>query len=181
MKSDVVAKRYAKALYELGQEEGLEQKFLEDLQNMAQIVDQSSEFRSIMESPLYDITLKKRILKDVVSKIALSEYIENFLKILLDKDRFSFLADIMEGYNQILDAASGRVRARITSASELDDTQLERIAKALSEVVKKEVDVDVNIEPSLIGGVVAEVEGMVYDGSVRTQLTRLKQSLKGEI
>lgn len=181
MKSDVVAKRYAKALYELGQEEGLEQKFLEDLQNMAQIVDQSSEFRSIMESPLYDITLKKRILKDVVSKIALSEYIENFLKILLDKDRFTFLADIMDGYKQILDAASGRVRARITSATKLDATQLERIAKALSEVVKKEVDVDVKIEPSLIGGVVAEVEGMVYDGSVRTQLTRLKQSLKGEI
>jgi F-type H+-transporting ATPase subunit delta len=181
LKSDVVAKRYAKALYELGQEEGLEQKFLEDLQNMAQIVDQSSEFRSIMESPLYDITLKKRILKDVVSKIALSEYIENFLKILLDKDRFTFLADIMDGYKQILDAASGRVRARLTSAVQLDATQLERIAKALSEVVKKEVDVDVNIEPSLIGGVVAEVEGMVYDGSVRTQLTRLKQSLKGEI
>lgn len=181
MKSDVVAKRYAKALYELGQEEGLEQKFLEDLQNMAQIVDQSSEFRSIMESPLYDITLKKRILKDVVSKIASSEYTENFLKILLDKDRFVFLADIIDGYKQILDAASGRVRARLTSAVQLDATQLERIAKALSEVVKKEVDVDVNIEPSLIGGVVAEVEGMVYDGSVRTQLTRLKQSLKGEI
>ena len=181
MKSDVVAKRYAKALYELGQEEGLEQKFLEDLQNMALIVDQSSEFRSMMESPLYDIILKKRILKDVVSKIGVSEYTTNFLNILLDKDRFVFLADIKDTFKQILDAASGKVRAIITSAAELDEAQLERIAKTLSEVVKKEVDVAVTIEPSLIGGVIAEVEGMVYDGSVRKQISRLKQSLKGEI
>jgi F-type H+-transporting ATPase subunit delta len=48
-------------------------------------------------------------------------------------------------------------------------------------VVKKEVDVDVVVEPSLIGGVIAEVEGMIYDGSVKTQITKLKQSLKGEI
>ena len=181
MKSDVVAKRYAKALYELGQEEGLEQKFLEDMQNMALIVDQSAELRSILESPLYDIILKKRILKDVVSKVGISEYTLNFLNILLDKDRFVFLADIRDTYKQILDETSGRVRAFITSATELDETQLERIAKTLSDVVKKEVDVDVTIEPSLIGGVIAEVEGMVYDGSVKTELSRLKQSLKGEI
>ena len=181
MKSDVVAKRYAKALYELGQEEGLEQKFLEDMQNMALIVDQSAELRSILESPLYDIILKKRILKDVVSKVGISEYTLNFLNILLDKDRFVFLADIRDTYKQILDETSGRVRAFITSATDLDETQLERIAKTLSDVVKKEVDVDVTIEPSLIGGVIAEVEGMVYDGSVKTELSRLKQSLKGEI
>ena len=181
MKSDVVAKRYARALYELGQEEGLEQKFLEDMQNMALVVDQSTEFRSIMQSPLYDIILKKRILKDVVSKTGISDYTMNFLNILLDKDRFVFLADIKDTYKQILDEASGRVRAIITSAAELDEDQLERITKALSKVVKKEVDVDVTIEPSLIGGVVAEIEGMVYDGSVTTQISRLKQSLKGEI
>jgi len=96
LKSDVVARRYAKALYELGQEEGLEEKFLEDMQNLALIVDESSEFRSIMESPLYDITLKKRILKDVVSKIGISDYAVNFLNILLDKDRFVFLRDIRD-------------------------------------------------------------------------------------
>jgi len=81
----------------------------------------------------------------------------------------------------ILDEASGRVRAQVTSAKELDEKQLKDIAKTLSEVVKKEVDVNVTIDPSLIGGVVAEIEGMIYDGSVKTQISRLKQSLKGEI
>ncbi len=181
MKSDVVAKRYARALYDLGQEEGLGQKFLEDLGKLIQVVDSSKEFKSIMESPLYDIILKKRILKDVISKIEISAYMGNFLNILLDKDRFAFLADIKEGYQRILDEASGRVRAHVTSASALDAEQIRRITEALSGVMKKEVDVEVIIEPSLIGGVVAEVEGMVYDGSVKTQISRLKQSLKGEI
>jgi len=181
LKSDVVARRYARALYELGQEEGLEQKFLEDMQNMALVVDQSSEFRSIMESPLYDITLKKRILKDVVSKTGISDYAGNFLNILLDKDRFVFLRDIRDTYKKILDEASGRVMAQVTSAKELDAQELKDIAKTLSVVVKKEVNVNVIIDPSLIGGVVAEIEGMIYDGSVKTQISRLKQSLKGEI
>jgi F-type H+-transporting ATPase subunit delta len=64
---------------------------------------------------------------------------------------------------------------------ELDKTQLERIAGTLKQIVKKEVDLDVTIDPTLIGGLIAELEGMIYDGSVRTQIVRLKQSLKGEI
>lgn len=106
---------------------------------------------------------------------------ENFLNILLEKDRFVYLESILDAYRVILDEASGRVRATVTSAMELDKIQIERISEALKKVVKKDVDLDLSIDPSLIGGLIAEVEGMVYDGSVRTQIARLKQSLKGEI
>jgi F-type H+-transporting ATPase subunit delta len=64
---------------------------------------------------------------------------------------------------------------------ELDKAQLERLSGTLKKIVKKEVDLDVSIDPTLIGGLIAEVEGMIYDGSVKTQIMRLKQSLKGEI
>jgi F-type H+-transporting ATPase subunit delta len=80
-----------------------------------------------------------------------------------------------------LDEASGRVRATVTCAMELDKDQLERLSGTLKKIVKKEVDLDVSIDPTLIGGLIAEVEGMIYDGSVKTQIMRLKQSLKGEI
>jgi F-type H+-transporting ATPase subunit delta len=80
-----------------------------------------------------------------------------------------------------LDEASGRVRATVTSAMELDKAQLERLSGTLKKIVKREVDLDVSIDPTLIGGLIAEVEGMIYDGSVKTQIMRLKQSLKGEI
>lgn len=181
MKSDVVARRYARALFELGQEEGKEKQFLEELQTIAQLVSASGEFKALLESPLYDITLKRRVLKEVASKMSLSAYTINFLNIMLDKDRFSVLGEILDAYKEILDRLTGRVRARVTSAATLSEDQLQSIAQTLTKVVNKEVDVDVIVEPSLIGGVIAEVEGMVYDGSVKTQISKLKQSLKGEI
>ncbi len=79
MKADVVAKRYARALYELGREEGLQEKFLSDMENIVAIIRDSDEFRSTMESPLYDILLKKRILGELVTKINLTNYTANFL------------------------------------------------------------------------------------------------------
>lgn len=181
MKSDVVAKRYARALYDLGMEEGLNDKILEDMKKVSEVIKESQEFRAMMESPLYDIILKKRVLKSVISKISLTEYLGNFLNILLDKDRFKLLDEILEAYTVMLDEASGRVRAQIKSATELSDEQMQRIKKTMSGLMKKEVDVDVAVDPSLIGGLVAEVQGMIYDGSVKTQLSKLKQSLKGEI
>jgi len=181
VKDDVVAKRYARALYDLGKEEGLQGQFLADLEAIASIMDGSDEFRSIMESPLYDILLKRRILGELVTKIKVNKYTENFLGILLDKDRFVYLQSILDSYRIIVDEASGRVRATVTSAAELDKDQIERISSTLKKIVKKEVDLDVSIDPTLIGGVIAEVEGMIYDGSVKTQINRLKQSLKGEM
>ena len=181
MKDDIVAKRYARALYDLGKEEGLQDKFLEDMEAIVSILEESDEFRAIMESPLYDILLKRRIMGELIKQIKLTKYMENFLGILLDKDRFVYLKSILDSYRQTVDEASGRVRATVTSAMELDKTQLERIAGTLKKIVKKEVDLDVSIDPALIGGLIAEVEGMIYDGSVKTQIVRLKQSLKGEI
>lgn len=181
MKSDVIAKRYARALYDLAQEEGKEKQFLSELESIVELVASSEELKGILESPLYDIILKKRIIAEVASKISLSAYMLNFLNILLDKDRFSVLGEIVDAYSRILDEISGRVKARITCAASLDENQLKQVAQTLAKLMKKEVDLDVCVEPSLIGGMIAEVEGMIYDGSVKTQISKLKQSLKGEM
>jgi F-type H+-transporting ATPase subunit delta len=181
VKSDVIAKRYARALYDLGREEGKEKAFLDELQGIVAVINDSDELKGILESPLYDIVLKKRILKEVASKLSLSPYSMNFLNILLDKDRFFVLTEILEAYKTILDEISGRVRAKVVCATAVDDAQLKQVCETLSKVFKKEVDVDVSVDPSLIGGMIAEVEGMIYDGSVKTQISKLKQSLKGEM
>jgi len=181
LKDDIVARRYAKALYDLGREEGLTDVFLSDLETVLSVMAASEEFRSVMESPLYDIELKRRILSQVASEVKVHAYTKSFLDILLEKDRFVYADSILEAYRQIIDESSGRVRAVVTSATELGKEQLDRISQALKKVVKKDVDIEVSVDPSLIGGIIAEVEGMVYDGSVRTQIARLKQSLKGEM
>lgn len=181
MKNDVIARRYARALYDLAREEKLEDRLLAELQRLVASLEQSEEFKAVMESPLYDITLKKQILAQVGKQSELGAYMMNFLNILLEKDRFIFVADILDAYLEILDEMSGKLRARVTSATALDAAQQQQIADALTKVVHKEVNVEVSVDPALIGGVIAEVEGMIYDGSVRTQLSKLKQGLKGEI
>ena len=181
MKNDVMARRYARALYELGREEGLEKQFQVDMENVVALAEESEEFKAIMVSPLYDITLKKKILSGMAPKLELSPYAINFLNILLDKDRFSFLSDIRKAYQDILDVASGKVKAQVVSAIELDAAQQQKVAAVFSKVMNKNVDVEIAVDPSLIGGLVVEVEGMVYDGSIKTQLSKIKQSLKGEM
>lgn len=181
MKNDVMARRYARALYELGREEGLEKQFQDDMDNVVALAEESDEFKAIMVSPLYDITLKKRILSGMVPKLAISPFALNFFYILLDKDRFSFLPEIRKAYQDFLDAASGKVKAQVLSAIDLDAAQQQKIAAVFSQVMRKSVDVEIAVDPSLIGGLVVEVEGMVYDGSIKTQLSKIKQSLKGEM
>jgi len=179
LRSELIAKRYANALFELGQEEGKEQGFLQELEGMVKVVEGNDEFRSILESPLYDIFLKKRIMYAVVGEIGFSQYITRFLDILLEKDRFEYLADILKIYMEIMDEASGKVRARITTAMEIGGEDVKGVADTLSRLVKKEVIPEANVDPSLIGGIVAEVQGVVYDGSIKRQIEKIKQNIKG--
>ncbi len=178
MKGDLVAKRYAQALFEVGEEETKEKQFLEELETVAKVVASSNELKSILESPLYDLLLKRRILDNIVSKIGLSEYMLRFLNILLGKDRFRYLDDILDSYHTLLDEKAGKVRVQLLTAMDIDGDMVNKIAQALSRIIDKEVVVEVEKDQALIGGVIAEAEGIVYDGSIKTQLEKIKQSLK---
>ncbi len=178
MKGNIVARRYAQALFELGEEVKKESQFLKDLEAIDEIVSSSEELKSILESPLYDLTLKRKILDGIIAKVGLSDYVSRFLGILLEKDRFRNLADIMDSYREFMDKKSGKVRVQLLTATAIGDDIKSKVSKALSKVVGKEVELEMAVDKSLIGGIIAEVEGTVYDGSIKTQLERIKQSLK---
>ncbi|MEA3221922.1 MAG: ATP synthase F1 subunit delta [Thermodesulfobacteriota bacterium] len=178
MKGDLVAKRYALALFEVGEEEAKEKRFFEELETVAEVVASNNELKSILESPLYDLPLKRRIFDNIASKAGLSEYMLRFLDILLEKDRFKYLDDILDSYHTFLDEKAGKVRVQLLTAMDIDGDMVNKIAQALSRIIGKEVVVEVEKAQSLIGGVIAEVEGIVYDGSIKTQLEKIKQSLK---
>lgn len=181
MKNDVLARRYAKAIYELGNEESKGEIFLNDLNKIVSLINENEEFKSIMESPLYDLTLKKRILKAVVSNAGVSGYIVNFLNILIEKDRFYELSTILQSYYDIISEASGKAKANVISAVELSQTQQLEISRVFSKITKKQVEIGMTVDASLIGGLVVEIEGMVYDGSIKSQLIKFKEILKGEM
>jgi F-type H+-transporting ATPase subunit delta len=174
--TSAVAKRYARALFALATEGGT-------------VSDTGSELASIArafgEPPLKtfadDTTLDRRTREAATAKIAraigLSRLLENFLGVVAEHGRLRWIAAIAEEYQRLEDRALGRVRARITTAHPLSGESEKRILDALGECTGKQVLTNTEVDPSLLGGVVVEIGGRVFDGSLRTRLERLRQSL----
>jgi F-type H+-transporting ATPase subunit delta len=104
--------------------------------------------------------------------------VANFFKLLLDRGRITAAADISLVYAGLLDEAKGITRAEVSSASPLSSEEVSGISEVLKKVAGQEVQVEVKEDPSLIGGVVAKIGDLVLDGSVKSQLQSLRESLR---
>jgi F-type H+-transporting ATPase subunit delta len=181
MSGHPVAKRYAHALLELGAERGNTETLREQLDALAELFGESKVFRTSMLNPSVDLEERRNTVRAVADKLDLDEIVKNFCLLLLDNDRFRVLPHIAEVFGKQVDDRSGNVRATVTSATELSDEQVKRIKEALSDVTGKNVVVEKAVDASLLGGVVARVGSRVYDGSVRTQLESLRESILREV
>ena len=101
-----------------------------------------------------------------------------FLLLLFEKGRIGFLASINEFYQALADELKGVARASLTSATELGDETIEKIRAALSKRTGRDIILEVEQDPGLIGGIVTRIGDLVLDGSIKTQLLNLKESLK---
>ena len=123
---------------------------------------------------------RNRLLKEIAAALGFDRRVANFINILADRNRLPILEEIVEEYQRLMDKRLGIVRARITTARTLDSAQQQELARKLQEVTGKQVRMEVAIDPSLIGGMVAQVGSTIYDGSVRQQLNAFKTRLVGE-
>ena len=103
------------------------------------------------------------------------------MRVLAENDRLSVFADIENGYQTLLEKLFGRVRATVKSASELSEDELKSIVDAFSKKTQRTVIPMVEIDPELLGGVSVEIEGRVYDASLKTQLRRISESLAQQL
>jgi F-type H+-transporting ATPase subunit delta len=173
-----VSRRYARALLSLGKEDGNYLKYGEELKAFSDLLKKETQARYILQSPIYDFTSRSKLLKAILEKTGFSQTINNFIQLLLTKGRIRYLEDISLFYAQLTDELSNIKRAKVTTAVMLSEDIIERIRAALKEVVQKEVVVTVNQDPSIIGGLIAQVGDLTLDGSLRTQLKSLKESLR---
>lgn len=178
MISNAIARRYAKALVQLGAEEGTVDRFGAELGRVAAMLDANPDLRAIFASPAYRIEAKREILKDLMAKLALSGIVANFLQVLLDRGRLGFLPQIAHSYGAFADELSGVIRPVLTSAFPLDEAQVEGLKGALAKATGKKVELEVEVDPALIGGMVTKIGDKVFDGSVRTQLDTIKDILQ---
>ena len=178
MRNFTVSRRYARALLSLGKEDGNYLKYGEELKAFSDLLKKETQARYVLQSPIYDFTSRNNLLKAILNKTGFSQTINNFIQLLLTKGRIRYLEDISLFYAQLTDELSNIKRAKVTTAVKLSEDIIQRIQAALKEVVQKEVIVTVNEDPSIIGGLVAQVGDLTLDGSLRTQLKSLKESLR---
>ncbi len=173
-----IARRYAKALLTIGREDGKAEKYKEELGGVVKLLEKQKELEMALSNPLYNAEGRKKVLQAVVGRLSLSKVMSSFLFLCFDKGRIQYLNDIYTFYEKLTDELANIVRANLVSAAELPKESIEKIQAALSKKTGKEVRMEISVDPALIGGAVTKIGDVVMDGSVRTQLMSLKESLQ---
>jgi F-type H+-transporting ATPase subunit delta len=178
VKNLAIARRYAKALVLIGKEDGQIDTYREELGAFAGLIEQEKSLRQVLVNPLYDVEGRKKVLGEVMGKANLSKAMTTFISFLFDKGRIGFLGDINDFFQKFADELKGVARASLVSATELSSDTVEKIQSALSKRTGKDILLEVEQDPELIGGIVTRIGDLVLDGSVRTQLLNMRESLK---
>ncbi len=178
MKNLAVSRRYAKALILIGQEDGKAEQYNKELGAIAGLFDTQEGFEKALTNPLFNKNDRKKVLEAVISALELSVIMKSFLMLLFNKGRIGFLREISSYYNDLVDELKGVVKASIVSATVLSSDAVDKIKDALSKKTGKTIVLDVDQDPDLIGGVVTKIGDLVLDGSVRTQLINMSETLK---
>ena len=177
MRSSAAARRYARALFSLAKESDTVAPTRAQLDSIAELFDTEPALRHALFRPLHPVAERRKVLAAVATRIGVSDVVRNFLTYLIDQRRLVDFDAIRAEFGQLADAAAGRVKAHVTAAAPLDDAQRQRLERALAARTGREVELEVSVDDALIGGAVAVVGNVVFDGSLKTQLAQLRSTL----
>ncbi|HET7787183.1 MAG TPA: ATP synthase F1 subunit delta [Myxococcales bacterium] len=174
-----VARRYARALFALGLSEGRPEQYGDELSALLDAIKQTRELGFMLANPGYSQQQRKAAVDVAASSLRLSPLTVNFLRLLVDRQRIGDLAGIARAYAAMVDQHAGRVRATVTSARPLTEDELARLREAIGRMTGRTIVLESRTDPALIGGLVTQVGATQLDGSVRTQLERMRDELNG--
>jgi F-type H+-transporting ATPase subunit delta len=177
MKGGTAAYRYAKALFGLASDEHRHHEVRTELETLQTLFEGSRELRNALLTPLHPAAERKSTVRAIATMASISPLVQNFLSYLIDQRRLIDFNEIVTAYGEFSDEAEGLVTAEVVSASPLDDRRKDRLRRALSERTGQEVKLEIVVDPKLIGGAIAKVGDLVFDGSLRTQLGQLRANL----
>jgi len=172
-----LSRRYAKALFQLAQEEEREEEVGQEIERFVAAYT-SPSLMKVLNNPAFGVRNRRNIVVRVAQALELSQLVVHFLSLLLERDRLSMLPSIVSRYRRLLDEVKGRVEAGVVCAAPLERVMLEKVRAALKGISGKEVVLREETDPGLIGGVVVQLEGRIYDGSVRAQLEMMKRRIE---
>jgi F-type H+-transporting ATPase subunit delta len=179
VKHTILARRYAKAIFTVGREQKTYEAYNEVLQGVAGLFSSHPEVADAVTNPLYPLDVKQKVMAGMVASMGVDTVMGNFLNLLVQKKRAELLPEIAESYQAMVDEAKNISHGNVISAVEMTDDLKANVQKVLEKLTGKKVKLTTNVDPSIIGGIIAKVGDLVLDGSIKTQLAGLKDSIKG--
>jgi F-type H+-transporting ATPase subunit delta len=177
MAGTAAARRYAKALFGLAGETGTVDAVRGELGDVDRLLAEVPELRDALFRPLHPVSERRAALEAVADRIGTSATVKHFYSFLIDQRRIIEFAVIRAEFERLADEAAGRVPAQVVTATALSDEQQERLRRALNASTGRDVQLEVEIDPNLVGGLVARVGDVVFDGSIKTHLQQLRSNL----
>jgi F-type H+-transporting ATPase subunit delta len=173
-----VAGRYATALFELA----LEQKSIDavkrDLDRFDAMLADSDDLRRLVRSPVFSVEEQGKALSAILQRAGIGGLAANFLSLVIHNRRLFAVAQMIKAYRALVARHKGEVNAQVTVAEALSDANLAALKDALKAVTKQDVQVDVNVDPAIIGGLIVRVGSRMVDSSLRTKLNAIKFAMK---
>jgi F-type H+-transporting ATPase subunit delta len=174
-----VGRRYAKALFQLASEAGQVSAIRGDLAALAKVLAENPALADVLHQPLYPVEQRRGVLSGVAERMQAGELLRRFYHVLIDHRRLLDFDAIHAEFERLADEQAGMQRAQVRTARPLSEAQQERLRRALGARLGRDVALEIRVEPALLGGLVAQVGDLVFDGSLRTQLRQLRSSLSG--
>jgi F-type H+-transporting ATPase subunit delta len=173
----IVARRYAQALLEIGVEQGILDKLVEEVSTVAEAWEASADLKNALENPLVAHAAKKAVVAELADQIGATPATRNTLQLLVDRRRTQALPYVARQLRELADARKGVVRAEVTAAAPLADAYYARLQAQLEKMTGQRVVIDRKTDPTLIAGVVTRIGDRILDGSLRTRLQSIRDAM----
>ena len=173
---NVIADRYAQALFEVGEETQTTSELYQELSELVDIFNENKDFYNFLKSPLIGREDKKNVMQNIF-KNQLSNSMNNFLKLVIDKDRISAIENMKESYKSLLNDKNNILEGTAITAVELSEKEIKDLEKNLSIKYNKNVTLNNIVDETILGGVLVKLGNEEIDGTVRTRLSKMKNQL----
>ena len=173
-----VARRYARAFFEIARDENQIDHYAAELHRLLNAVETAGhEVRSVLSNPTFTLAERRSVLERILPQLNLHPTTRSFARLLLDKGRFGALADVFRSYQEMADEAENRVRVEVVASGEMSQPMRDAVTRALTAATGKHVVLNTRVDPSLLGGIIARVGSRVYDASLQTRLDNIQRAL----
>ena len=179
MRNAAAARRYARAILDLAAEERAVEAVRKGLLALSEAWRNSPELRAVVHSPTVDLAARDEVLQAVVRRAGAPKLLGDALRYMLRRGRLALLPEVAEAYERLAFEREGRVRADVVTAVKVDAAYLEQLRSVLQRVTGRKVALEHRVDEGILGGVVARVGDVVFDGSVRNRLEELRERLLG--